>query len=555
MSIAVKSSRNPFRNFLQDSSTSSSNSNAETSNGSNSAFASNNINVASDAPVTTTSSNASTSAEPSTANTTTTTSTRTPTPPRDTNNNTNSAPSVDETLNEELPPAYTPGPDIYQGEQTVQYGPARPFQQPPAPAPQHPPPPQHPYLTPHPTGIHPQPTGHTPGAGWSTIQSHVHSQPQSLWRQITDALTDRLDNLSVAGPSSNSNYGYGYGYNGNSHPPQPYAAGPPPSSSPPPQIPDDGRPTNKPVPGHPLLYDGKLLVYPTGFYCEKCHNTGYKHADPSHPCRKCWSKYAKPFKGAITYAWGPPNSDSPSSPTSQSNPSPYANSNFQRPLPKMRPPNSGYSAPPPVRPSSAAGPGPAGYPGASWHNQHPPPSGPPPGPPVVSQATGSAFSPPPVPPPTLAPITTTPTGALNSVRPTSPLSASSPQGAFSPPPGPPSQAQGPYSPPTGPPPGHPGAFSPPPGPPPGPGMNHPPPPPPRPNIQILPPPSPFSSSPYSSYGSYARPPPGGVVYRPGDPRIGGRPCWKCGGDGRANGLGGLFFDEGCAVCKGIGRVF
>ena len=35
-------------------------------------------------------------------------------------------------------------------------------------------------------------------------------------------------------------------------------------------IPNDGRPTSQPQPGHPLLKDGNLLVYPKGFECRKC---------------------------------------------------------------------------------------------------------------------------------------------------------------------------------------------------------------------------------------------------------------------------------------------
>ena len=34
--------------------------------------------------------------------------------------------------------------------------------------------------------------------------------------------------------------------------------------------PDDGRPTRYPVPGHPLLNNGKTLVYPQGYECSKC---------------------------------------------------------------------------------------------------------------------------------------------------------------------------------------------------------------------------------------------------------------------------------------------
>lgn len=35
-------------------------------------------------------------------------------------------------------------------------------------------------------------------------------------------------------------------------------------------IPDDGKPTRTPVPGHPLLNNGRTLVYPAGYECDKC---------------------------------------------------------------------------------------------------------------------------------------------------------------------------------------------------------------------------------------------------------------------------------------------
>ncbi|KAJ7050710.1 hypothetical protein C8F01DRAFT_677278 [Mycena amicta] len=79
----------------------------------------------------------------------------------------------------------------------------------------------------------------------------------------------------------------------------------PPSSRPPNTIPDDGRPTTTPVAGHPLLLNGKMLVYPAGHECHKCNNTGYRHSDPSHPCRRCWDKYAKPYAGALLVAPAP----------------------------------------------------------------------------------------------------------------------------------------------------------------------------------------------------------------------------------------------------------
>jgi hypothetical protein len=217
-----------------------------------------------------------------------------------------SSSSSTDIVNEELPPAYTPAADFSQGEQTVQYGPTRPFQN--AQPPVRPPPPQHPQST-----------------GWSAVQHHVvrPSPPQSLWQQITGSLADQLSGLST-----NSNYDR-YGAYPNAHytgyepssppvppqsipppipPPLPprnnvstpssasdfaqdfYAAGAgpvtgqdntsvehrpsqyPPPPGPPPSKPsgDNGRPTETPVPGRPLLNQGKILVYPPGYECDKC---------------------------------------------------------------------------------------------------------------------------------------------------------------------------------------------------------------------------------------------------------------------------------------------
>src|SRR5882724_5775381 len=53
--------------------------------------------------------------------------------------------------------------------------------------------------------------------------------------------------------------------------------------------------------------------------CLAGNNTGYKKNDPTHPCRKCWDKFAKPFNGALLYADFSASSGS-------------TGSNFQRPL-------------------------------------------------------------------------------------------------------------------------------------------------------------------------------------------------------------------------------
>ena len=44
-----------------------------------------------------------------------------------------------------------------------------------------------------------------------------------------------------------------------------------------------------------------------------------------------------------------------------------------------------------------------------------------------------------------------------------------------------------------------------------------------------------------------------VVYPPGDPRIGGRLCWRCGGTGRVSFF--IFQEDACSICNGVGRTF
>ncbi|KIY72911.1 hypothetical protein CYLTODRAFT_417426 [Cylindrobasidium torrendii FP15055 ss-10] len=107
--------------------------------------------------------------------------------------------------------------------------------------------------------------------------------------------------------------------------------GPPHSSTQPP-VHNDHRPTPKPVPGHPLMNAGRILVVPSGRMCWKCQNTGYKHNDPSHPCRKCWEKYGKAFSGPLAY--------------SDFTPSAPGRDTLQQPLPNFGPPR------PPQHPAS-----------------------------------------------------------------------------------------------------------------------------------------------------------------------------------------------------------
>ncbi|SGZ31175.1 BQ5605_C047g12326 [Microbotryum silenes-dioicae] len=46
---------------------------------------------------------------------------------------------------------------------------------------------------------------------------------------------------------------------------------------------------------------------------------------------------------------------------------------------------------------------------------------------------------------------------------------------------------------------------------------------------------------------------GAVVLRPGDPRLGGVRCYRCGGDGTTWGI--FFLEETCDLCRGVGRLY
>jgi hypothetical protein len=65
------------------------------------------------------------------------------------------------------------------------------------------------------------------------------------------------------------------------------------------------------------------------------NNTGYKQYDHRKPCKKCWSKYAKPFSGPLAYSY----SSSATSSNTQ-------NINLQRPLPNLNQNTSPQRSPP-----------------------------------------------------------------------------------------------------------------------------------------------------------------------------------------------------------------
>ena len=225
-------------------------------------------------------------------------------------------------LSEELPPAYTPAPDTGHGESTIEYGPRQPHQPPP-----HPPPTSVPRPRPTNTGPIPtawreltgQPPIHTERTAW---YSYLRQRTQSQLAQAAPSPASHLAPPRRSPPPSPPHgatsdfardfYAAGAGavpgdsqpvpgvptyapppgpppssyapppgppssYAPPPGPPSSYAPppGPPPSSSssppsPSPQSAGDRQPTSVPKAGHPLLKDGKLLVYPPGYECPKC---------------------------------------------------------------------------------------------------------------------------------------------------------------------------------------------------------------------------------------------------------------------------------------------
>ncbi|KAF9224230.1 hypothetical protein BS17DRAFT_780712 [Gyrodon lividus] len=254
-------------------------------------------------------------------------------------------------IDEDLPPAYTSAADPTIGEATIELGPRRPFQEPlrnppssssgsgfhPQQQPQWHQPPGQRYHPQSQSSWHPQPQPNQ--APWQTQwypNSYGGQRPGAggLLGALFDTVRDVVDVVSGAHEermtaAQRANAGtYATPYN-RSGAVAPYA--PPagvrrsstPPRSPPPIIPDDGTPTRTPVPGHPLLRDGNLIVYPKDHLCVKCRNTGYKNYDPGQPCRKCWEKYGKPYTGALAYtSWASSGNDP----------------RMQRALPKFVPP-------------------------------------------------------------------------------------------------------------------------------------------------------------------------------------------------------------------------
>jgi len=193
-------------------------------------------------------------------------SSSTPAPPLPSNGSYDPPPDLPtDGIPETAPPAYSVTPNVSGGELVVEQGPRRPFQRAPEPLLQLPPqqeqvqqqqlqPPQ-----PQPPRFAPPPV--SPGSSPVRPQSQLSDFAQDFYSAGTTAAAIAAE-----------------------QPQQPRYA--PPPGPPPPHRPraastssgagstapsaSDGRPTTTPTPGHPLLRNGKTLVYPENYVCQKC---------------------------------------------------------------------------------------------------------------------------------------------------------------------------------------------------------------------------------------------------------------------------------------------
>ncbi|GFZ49515.1 hypothetical protein JCM24511_07635, partial [Saitozyma sp. JCM 24511] len=290
--------------------------------------------------------------------------------------------SFDVAIPDEPPPAYTPSAGM-QGDTHIQAGPSRMDFSGPPPLPER--------LEQNITGVGvgygprpPIPPGQ--GSGWAqpSPQQQFQHQPQpphthSPWGppEPPPQHPSRVNGSGNGYGAAPSTLLTPVGNHGNPFADTAQAHAGPSRPSPAPNSPQgasqqDLTPTEVPTPGRPLLRGGQLLVYPKGYVCSKCGNTGYKNNDPSNPCSNDWRKYGKPYNSALAHSY------TISGPTL--NPSTTASSNFQRPLPSFHAP---YSSPPPQQnPYAHLPPPPSQKPPGSW-NTYP----------------GQGFRPPPPPPP------------------------------------------------------------------------------------------------------------------------------------------------------------
>lgn len=318
----------------------------------------------------------------------------------------------------------------------------------------------------------------------------------------------------------------------------------PPSHPPPPRSEDrlggpshgyaNYAPTTVPTPGQALLKNGKMLVYPHGWKgCPKCQDTGYKQGDPSHPCRKCWQDYGQPFNPLLISSSGLQGAKV-----------------LQKPLPlRSASFNTGSASMPGGFPpyASTHHTGHAGYPGASQPVYSPP----------LQTHAPPFHAPPPqhapaAPPPPARPAVNRPNDSreddLNEDGEAPPAYedavAAGPDGAA-----PPQRANVDSRP-------QQNSFSTPPAS--NPSYTHSPPihsyPQQQPYFMPMHGPPAMATAHGPQYMAYGQMPPrNALVVRPGDPRIGGRLCYKCGGDGVRE---DFWFgsSETCRTCGGTGRI-
>ena len=426
-------------------------------------------------------------------------------------------PAPSDPLTEELPPAYTPAPDVYSGEQSVEFGPRRPFQRAPPPLMRSQQPPGQ-WQSPQSTGWSAYPGqmhSHSTGSSYTSTRPGLvppPSHPRSAPRDVRDIRPTSMPDMPMpnvtsefardfynagSGPADVSALGeqdVGQNGEGARTPPaetRPQYAPPPdlpprpsgsnghsrsrsdagtrssPTSSTSNGVPDDGSPTKQPTPGHPLLNHGNILVYPKGHECKKCESrilrSACQAADRSYAGHNTGYKHYDPLR-PCKKCWSKFGKEYSGAitytPWSSSGTTTSSSGNvMQKPLPKIstsHPPARSYlTRPATLRDSSTSRPS-SGYPGASNGR-------------VIPIGGGGV--------------------------PMSPYLDSTQQRAAYPPP---------------------------------------------------------QSPPGPIITSY-NPPPGATVYPPGHPGLGGRLCWRCCGSGTVS----LFFiDEStCGICNGVGRTY
>lgn len=218
---------------------------------------------------------------------------------------------------EDAPPAYTLTPDEHRGEHSIEHGPRRPFQAPPPRA--HSPP----LLSSNPTGsgyvahnfTGTSSTRAAPRPTATVVRAPRRSSNPSLWDMLTGQMAGIREqnhltaipipsSRTVQSPSSPAQYTPNRtqtNYRPPAGPPPPrlpvptpvrqasisnpelnvltsefardfYAVGdapaPPPNTNS--AAHNDGKPTNRPTPGHPLLLNGNVLIYPRDYICKRC---------------------------------------------------------------------------------------------------------------------------------------------------------------------------------------------------------------------------------------------------------------------------------------------